>query len=315
MTPVIPFQPELQIGAAHHKIQAVMKIHRTLHFLAILVLAATVLASAAERTVDPTFLYRHVPDVSEKQSDISTSSCHYKPIFGAGDSETRIIRGVARFGEVTIDPKGTCALANYPLEEQVYVVREGAPVVLYAGGKHSTKESDFMYLPPTVKHGLTNPADTPAKVLVMGWKISKDVKLQIPDKLQIANIDDVPLQVVGNHPPSTKFRLLMGTTRSKRDKIAAAHVLTSLFIMEFTPGGTNFPHHHPTEEEFYILLDGEGEMVAGGGMNGVEGKHPAKPGDAYFFRLNCTVGFYSSTKPGTKSRMLAARSIYPRRGR
>ncbi len=275
-------------------------------------LAATGLATAAERAVDPTFLYRHVPDVSEKQSDISTSTCHYKPIFGAGDSETRIVRGVARFGEVTIDPKGTCALANYPREEQIYVVQEGAPVVLYAGGKHSTKESDYMYLPPTVKHGLTNPGSTLAKVLVMGWKIPKNVKLRIPAKLQIANMYDVPLEVVGNHPPSTKFRLLMGTTESKRDRIAAAHVMTSLFMMEFTPGGTNFPHHHPTEEEFYLLMDGEGEMVAGGGMEGVEGKHPARPGDAYYFRLNCTVGFYATKKPGTRARILAARSRYPR---
>lgn len=30
----------------------------------------------------------------------------------------------------------------------------------------------------------------------------------------------------------------MGDTKSKRDKIAAGHIVKSLFIMEFTPGGT-----------------------------------------------------------------------------
>ena len=41
------------------------------------------------------------------------------------------------------------------------------------------------------------------------------------------------------------------------------------------------------------MLSGHGEMVADGGMDGLEGRHPAKAGDAYFFRLNCTVGFYA----------------------
>ncbi len=53
-------------------------------------------------------------------------------------------------------------------------------------------------------------------------------------------------------------------------RIRAAHVLTSLFIMEITPGGTNQPHHHDREEEIYLVLDGTGDRVAGGGVNGVE---------------------------------------------
>jgi hypothetical protein len=73
---------------------------------------------------------------------------------------------------------------------------------------------------------------------------------------------------------------MIGDTRSTRDKIAAAHVLTSLFIMEITPDGTNQPHHHDREEEIYLLLEGTGDMVAGGGVNGVEGRYPATPGDA-----------------------------------
>ena len=88
-------------------------------------------------------------------------------------------------------------------------------------------------------------------------------------------------------------------------------MLTSLFIMEFAPGGTNFPHHHEMEEEVYIVLDGAGEIVAGPGMNGVEGRFKARPGDAYFYRLNTTVGFYASQDPNVKSRILAARSRFP----
>jgi mannose-6-phosphate isomerase-like protein (cupin superfamily) len=104
----------------------------------------------------------------------------------------------------------------------------------------------------------------------------------------------------------------MGSADSKRDKIAAARILTSLFVMEFDVGGTNFPHHHDREEEIYLVLNGHGDMVAGGGMDGIEGRHPVKTGDAYFFRLNCTVGFYSGGVPGEpKARILAVRSLYP----
>ena len=102
----------------------------------------------------------------------------------------------------------------------------------------------------------------------------------------------------------------MGDTKSTRDRIAAGHLLVSLFVMEFKPGGDNTPHHHDNEEEIYVLLDGQGDMVAGGGMDGIEGPFPAKPGDAYFFRLNCTVGFYNGAQG--PSRILAVRSTYPR---
>jgi mannose-6-phosphate isomerase-like protein (cupin superfamily) len=269
---------------------------------------------AADRTTEPTFLRRRLPEIAAAPADVSTATCRYQPVFGVGDKETRIVRGVARFGQVTIDAGGECTPVEYPREEQIYVVVEGSPTVLYGSEQRPLKKEDFVYLPPTVRHGLSNPGSAPARVLIMGWKIPNEMPLKIPETLQMANINDVPLQVVGNHPPSSKFRLLVGTTDSKRDRIAAAHVMTSLFVMEFTPGGTNFPHHHPTEEEFYLLMEGSGDMVAGSGMDGIEGRHPAKPGDAYFFRLNCTVGFYSSPDPkAPRARILAARSLYPGR--
>ncbi|HYK87878.1 MAG TPA: cupin domain-containing protein [Acidobacteriota bacterium] len=108
----------------------------------------------------------------------------------------------------------------------------------------------------------------------------------------------------------------MGDIHSTRDKLAAARVLTSLFIMEFAPGGTNLPHHHEREEEIYLVLNGHGEMVAGSGTDGIEGRFPAKAGDAYFFRLNCTVGFDASNTPGEeKTHILAVRSLFPFGGR
>jgi len=267
------------------------------------------LAAGAERPVDPTFLRGSLGSAIEKKSDVTTASAHYKPLFEAGG----IVRGVARFSEIQVDPGGASATVNYPREEQIYLVLEGTGAAVYENEKVPLKRYDFLYLPPGVPHGLANSTRDPLRVLVIGYRIPADMAIQKPAGPQIANINDVKQQVVGNHPPSTLYRLLLGDTKSKRDRIAAGHVVTSLFVMDMAPGGTNFPHHHDTEEEIYLILDGSGEMVAGGGTDGVEGKHQAKAGDAYFLRLNATVGFYNTaSKP---AQVLAVRSLYPFRQR
>ena len=49
------------------------------------------------RKVDPTFLHRYIPDITMQDAD-ATATCRYKPIFGAGDSQPGILRGIERFG-------------------------------------------------------------------------------------------------------------------------------------------------------------------------------------------------------------------------
>lgn len=278
-----------------------------------LVLLALLQAAAPQqRTVEPTFLHRYLPDLGAAARELGASGCRYTPVFGEGDAERRVARGVARFGEITVAPGAVCPPVRHDSEEQVYLVVEGDGRLRYGTQDVPIRRHDFMYLAPAAEHALTNPSSAPVRVVVMGFRIPASTPPRVPERLPIANIDDVPLQVVGNHPPSTLYRLLMGGVESTRDRIAAGQVLTSLFIMEFTPGGTNQPHHHDTEEEIYLLLEGEGDMVAGGGMDGIEGRHPARAGDAFFFRLNCTVGFYASPRAGAaKARILAVRSRYP----
>ena len=90
-----------------------------------------------------------------------------------------------------------------------------------------------------------------------------------------------------------------------------ASQMVSLFIMDFSPTGTNIPHHHESEEEIYYVLRGHGDMVAGGGADGNEGRYPAREGDAFFLRLNTTVGFYSGSTGGDHDLILAVRSRFP----
>ncbi len=267
------------------------------------------LLHANDRKIDPTFLYRDTPAVGEKKSDITTKTCHYRALFGQGDSDTSAVVGVARYGEAVIDPNGVCGLVQYPDEDQVYVVLEGTGSVKYGDATVSVKKEDYLYIPSTIAHALSNKSDVPLTVIIMGFCTKGFEKTQPPLQALKANIEDVPTSRVSGHPDSTRYRLLMGDVDSKRDRIAAGRVLTSLFLMEIAPGGTNFPHHHEREEEIYLVLSGHGVMVAGGGVDGIAGQHPAKAGDAYFFRLNCTVGYYSAAH--VKSRILAVRSWYP----
>jgi mannose-6-phosphate isomerase-like protein (cupin superfamily) len=146
-------------------------------------------------------------------------------------------------------------------------------------------------------------------IIVMGFRILPGANVKPTARLMIANTDDVPMQVLGNRP-TTRYQLMMGTTESTRDKLAAGYTVTSLFIMDFMVGGTNNPHRHKTEEEVYFVLRGEGDMVAGETSDGKELRYPSKVGDAYFFPLNTLVGFYSKNKEGEEhAQVLAVRTV------
>ena len=132
-------------------------------------------------------------------------------------------------------------------------------------------------------------------------------------KPMLASADDVGLQVLGQHGPTTQFKLLMGNTRSLRDKLAAAQQINSLFMMDFAPGGTNIPHTHPVEEEIYYMLRGNGEMVAGGTTDN-EVRYSCKEGDAFYFAPKTLIGYYSAAREGQPHDLiLAVRSPYPAR--
>lgn len=266
--------------------------------------------AGSERKTDPTFLHRSIPDLQPEPADLTSDTCRYVPVFGAGDpGSSRIVRGVSRFGQATIDPSGSTREVSYAAEEHIYVVLDGSAEIRYAGAGAALRHHDFVYVPAGLKHDIRNTGSQPARLLVMGFKVGHSPVGRRATKPLSANFDDVPTQTVSGHPPSVQYRLLVGDLDSKRDKIAAGETVTSLFIMEFAPGGTNLPHHHEREEEIYLVLEGKGEMVAGSGLDGIEGRYPAKAGDAYFVRLNATVGFYNDA--GSTARILAVRSLFP----
>ena len=276
-------------------------------------IAAVLAAASAALAADPTFIHRYLPDVASAADDLTVNAqgATYRPAFGVGDAQARQLKGIARYGELTVAPGGASAVVSYPGEEQIYYILDGSGALIYGDQHAPVKKDDYMYLPVGVRHGIENPSDRPLRLLVMGFRIPRGTTVAPTPRLMLGNADDVPLVPVAGHGPTALFKLLMGTTESKRDRLAAASQMVSLFIMDFAPGGTNIPHHHEMEEEIYYILRGHGDMVAGGGEDGNEGRHPARAGDAYFIRLNTTVGFYSASTSGPHDLVLAVRSRFP----
>ena len=258
------------------------------------------------------YLRRTLSTLPEIRIDLATQTAHYKPMFGAGDDNSNIIKAINRYGYLTIDPGGSSNIVKYADEEQVLFVLDGTGILNYGEEKVPVSKNDFIYIPIGTKRGFSNPREQSLSVIVMGFKIMPGTVIKPTTKLMIANADVVPFQILSSHGPTTQFQLLLGTTESTRDKLAAACQVTSLFIMDFAANGTNIPHRHDEEEEIYFILRGKGDIVAGETPDGKELHHPSKEGDAYFFSPKTLIGFYSENKEGEEhARILAVRFKYP----
>ena len=66
-----------------------------------------------------------------------------------GDADAAPTSGIARFGAVTIDPRGSCKSATYSDEDQIYVVLNGSGSTSYGAEKVALGKEDFLYIPAT----------------------------------------------------------------------------------------------------------------------------------------------------------------------
>jgi mannose-6-phosphate isomerase-like protein (cupin superfamily) len=283
-----------------------MKTQRGTVVLLLSIAVANVVAA------EPTFLRRSVADIAEQSADLSTATAHYKPIFGVGDPNAQNVKGVLCFGELTVAAGGSSKIVSDKAAEGVFFVLAGSGTLYYGQEKAPMKQNDFVYLPVGIEHGISNQSQEPLRLLVMAFRIPEGTEVPATPKLTMASADDVRLQVLPSHGPTTQFKLLMGTTQSTRDKLAVAQQISSLFLMDFAPGGTNIPHRHAKEEEIYYILRGHGDMVAGADAAKKEMRYPSKQGDAFYFKRNTLIGFYSGGKEGEDhAQILAVRWPVP----
>ena len=132
---------------------------------------------AQERRVEPTWLYRDVSVLHDHETDLTSKSCHYTPIFGEGDVESRLPQSVVRFGELTVDAHGACQTVEYPRQEELYFVRDGSGVLRYGDQSHPLTQNDFTYVPPTVRHSVSNPSSQPIRLVVTTVRIPPDTPI------------------------------------------------------------------------------------------------------------------------------------------
>lgn len=258
------------------------------------------------------FLKRSVELTKVIKSDFSTVTAHYKALFGAGDDDSGIIKAINRYGHLTIDPNGKSNAVKYSGEELVVFILDGTGILKYDKENVPVTRNDFIYIPVDTKFIISNPRERPLQAIVMAFTIFPGTTIKPTPGLMLANTDEVPFQVLGQHGPTTLFQLLMGNTESKRDRIAAAYQVNSLFIMDFAANGTNIPHKHDNEEEIYFILKGHGEIVAGETEDGKESRHQSKAGDVYFFSPKTLIGFYSGNREDEEhAKILAVRFRYP----
>lgn len=276
------------------------------------IIVCLVLLFALSAETGAQYLYRSLSSVSEVKTAVSTSSAHYRAVFGEGDSNSGLIKGITRYGELVIDPGGMSNQVKYPDEEQIVYILDGTGILLYGKEKIPVTGNDFLYIPKGIKFGFSNPREIDLSVIIMGFRLNPDTSKFQPEKVMIANCEEVKFQTLPSHGPTTTFQLLMGTYESTRDRLAAACQVTSLFIMDFASGGTNNPHNHATEEEIYLILKGKGDIVAGKNPDGSDMIHPATEGDVYFYSPKTQIGFYSGNKEDEAHAMiLAVRFKYP----
>ena len=171
--------------------------------------AVSVAMLAAERTVDPTFLRRNIAEVKPASVYVATDTCEYRPLFGEGDSVTSIPRGVARFGEITVKPGGSCKEAQFPNQEEIYVVLAGTGTLRAGDQKTSLVKDDFLYIPARLTHTLANEGASPLRVIAAGYKLPANEPVTETAVLK-ANLEEVKKQTVGGHPDSVLYQLMMG---------------------------------------------------------------------------------------------------------
>lgn len=256
-------------------------------------------------------LQESLETATEVELEVSSETAHYKPFFGAGDEDADMLEGTERYGLLTVESGGSSSSVNYGREELIYYVLGGTGTLHYEGESVPISKDDFFYIPIHTEHSFSNPRESDLEIMTMGYKIPEDVEVSSDTKVEIASGNDVDFQTLeqNNHGPTSRFQLLMGSTRSRRDKLASGYQMNSLYVIDFDPGGTNIPHTHEREEEIYFVLQGKGEMVAGETEDGEPRKFDVEPGDAFLFTQGSLVGFYSTTEEGEEhARILAVRA-------
>lgn len=148
------------------------------------------------------YLKRSISRIKEVSIDITSTTAHYKPIFGTGDNNSALVKAVERYGLLTIDSSGISNSVKYTDIEIVLFVMNGTGILNYDKTIMPISQNDFMYIPVGTKFSISNPRDKSLTVVVMGFKIFPDTKIEPTNRLMIANTSELVWQEMPGHGPT-----------------------------------------------------------------------------------------------------------------
>lgn len=223
---------------------------------------------------------------------------------------------------------GLCALRAggmiethvHSFEESFYIL-EGQPLLILDGGAYPLVPGACGLVPVGMPHAWVGPAKGGAKWIEMqapqphakgaaddtfflGPPARYDVKqLDIRDPrsrylFRMAESDiDLDKLKAGSRVEAPTVSASMSTALLAYSGIALKMLvdqrldaqLSTMFMIEYQPGGVAHPHDHPLEES-YVILDGEVDAIAD------DARYTLRAGDAFWTGVGCVHAFYNTSK-------------------
>jgi quercetin dioxygenase-like cupin family protein len=220
-------------------------------------------------------------------------------------------------GLCTLQSGGHIDLHVHSFEESFYIL-EGEPTLVLDGHAHPVVPGTCGVVPVSVPHAWLGPATGSAKWIDMlapqpriegaaddtffiGPPVNDDVgELDIRDPrsrhLFRLTESDIALEGLrtGARADAPTVSASMATALLAYSGIAVKMLvdqrldaqLSTMFMVEYQPGGVAHPHDHPFEES-YFMLDGEIEAVADGA------RYVLNRGDLFWTGVGCIHAFYN----------------------
>ena len=222
---------------------------------------------------------------------------------------------------------GLCALSAdgaidthvHSFEESFFVL-EGHPTLVLDGRSHPLMPGACGVVPVSVSHawlgatsGIARWIDmlapqprgdrAAADTFFLGPAVTQDVEpldIRDPRSRHLFRIDDRDIVLedlkTGARLDAPTVSASMSTALLAYSGIAVKMLvdqrldaqLSTMFMVEYQPGGVAHPHDHPLEESYY-MLEGEIEAVADGKT------YVLRPGDLFWTGVGCVHAFYNRT--------------------
>ncbi|MGA9596862.1 MAG: cupin domain-containing protein [Acidimicrobiia bacterium] len=216
------------------------------------------------------------------------------------------------FRMARLDPGGSVAAHVHSFEETVYVI-DGSLVVDTPDGSRRLSTGDYGLLPVGLTHAFRNPGSAPVEFAEMKAPLPRarfDFDTQFPEPL--TTTDPQPIDVrdprnlsFGHIDPEsmdptlqTQNRLALSasmrtallvysgiTVKMMIDSDLGAD-LSTMFMVQYEPGGFAGAHDHPLEEA-YLILAGEVEATFDGNV------YQLGPGDIAWAGVGCVHEFHN----------------------